>query len=1568
MARQIGSNAPPLTDVTQQNYQIVSTNTLRNFQSASDALAAQAEMNNADYKQRVTEWQNREQQRQMDAQSSGGGGVAQGIGELGKQLVAGYAVVEELKGRRAAQKAAMEQQALETQMKLNAERRAEENLALDKAKFEYSMTSDQADREIRVDEIGYKRQQEAEADNLESVLTQSETILNQIETAAKDEMASLGKSAGVAKFKETVTQEIFNADWYKALPEGSVEKVKIDNLISKRMLATVGENADAMFEERKKLVQANTDLLTQSWLANNSGKLNQIKNGAGTMTVEQVNASIAEMDANFEALFENEDIKAMLKLDPSIAVRARIEQMKQYGVALDTYFGDSTKRSSEAQRYIDAANAIAMLEIQEQKTGKDMTADKEATLRSLGISTNYKDFPSSLPNRLDAQNRQLEAQVKYRTLIQQDAVAKRVVGEQTPAGQKYNRYIVGQYIYDNMDNIDMAIETLKKQQGVGLDDEYVSTQIRLLERFPQDRDKYAGLVKKNIELNQKIVSMSQPRQQVIAPGSPMGTFGGLSPEPTIMELPGASQEEIEAYKLEIKHNEEEMRRLATEWNAYGINIAKPSDRKMLDALKQETAATAAEVDKLAGEKGIQAPAPNPSPQPSEGSTNQTSTAPSPEEIKKVRNYVKYEFDANNRRKYDSIFNKHFRGTSTTATLASPGRRASTSRAETYSENLRKLPDKKNWTAQSTKPVSKIIISVGHEDWKESKGAPGEQALNEAVAQRILELAPGYGLGGKIELYRPPREYSNAELSTGKSDAMGDVGAYAEEQGAYAFEIHHNVRDKDAPANPEASNVSGKLSGVIPGLGGDGIHELDEELARVYGKFAADHRGGLRSPKRGITILELGGTVDVSDEYVDKAARQVLGTLSKAKFGTVERSYEEEGQVMGLNQQFKTTGNLIVEKVLAGDEKGAQALIDTQIKNMGTGFGEDMNKAMRSALTDVLNEAKNKRNFYRNKRGEQSRSNSPPSFSSGNQGKYQEVKSAVVTLNNEGDLTPAVHLNGRLATWKHGYAPFKGGTVTMTSDFRSSHRPNHHGIDLSSNDTRVASIQGGKVKWTGWYHDYGNTVFVETPDGKVEMYAHLSSMTVKKGQPIAPGDQVGVMGNTGRSTGAHLHFEVWGHSNWTHPDQSSRQVISPWDYLKNFKGKTTLPNPVGGTTQTPSAEWGMRNRKVAYHTGAVKIGNNLSYFRGWVFNENTGHMVKATPQQVEAAKTGVPEVVYRNIQERYRITNGTGQVVAGDYEIPYRAQQEGTFMFLVPAGYKNKEGQDVWELQGYYQNKRVFSKPVLGVPLQDGDFKVTQTYNYSSFANPAHKQQITDFVKKHGKGKGVTMYVRSVPKESLLVASPDSSYKDGALDLRGDLSINKADYANYGSPDQDFGYSALRNDPKLRQRLYETSKKLGVPMVWLADQIQRESSWSVTAQLTIYRGYIQIGNPHLYGITESELNDKYKYFDAIVKYHSAIMKEVGGYKDFEEFLMGVWGGGNGVRQLRKNKTNRAWAQSFDDGHVNWDGYRKAFEKLTGRRYRWAGMSPRSHHYHDIPSDTCPVCDSMVRSGSFQSHYY
>ncbi|WP_237702859.1 M23 family metallopeptidase [Candidatus Protofrankia datiscae] len=85
---------------------------------------------------------------------------------------------------------------------------------------------------------------------------------------------------------------------------------------------------------------------------------------------------------------------------------------------------------------------------------------------------------------------------------------------------------------------------------------------------------------------------------------------------------------------------------------------------------------------------------------------------------------------------------------------------------------------------------------------------------------------------------------------------------------------------------------------------------------------------------------------------------------------------------------------------------------------------------------------------------------------------------------------------------------------------------HPGIDLGAPmGTQVVAAYGGTVIYAGWESGYGNFVQVRHANNVVTCYAHLSRISVRVGQQVATGQQVGLEGSTGFSTGPHLHFEV-----------------------------------------------------------------------------------------------------------------------------------------------------------------------------------------------------------------------------------------------------------------------------------------------------------------------------------------------------------------------------------------------------------------------------------------------------------
>ena len=86
---------------------------------------------------------------------------------------------------------------------------------------------------------------------------------------------------------------------------------------------------------------------------------------------------------------------------------------------------------------------------------------------------------------------------------------------------------------------------------------------------------------------------------------------------------------------------------------------------------------------------------------------------------------------------------------------------------------------------------------------------------------------------------------------------------------------------------------------------------------------------------------------------------------------------------------------------------------------------------------------------------------------------------------------------------------------------------HTGVDLltATNDDNVHPVKPGIIVMAEFHSTYGNTVVVRHTNGVESLYAHLSSIAVKVGDKVAMDDVIGRIGNTGVSTGKHLHLEI-----------------------------------------------------------------------------------------------------------------------------------------------------------------------------------------------------------------------------------------------------------------------------------------------------------------------------------------------------------------------------------------------------------------------------------------------------------
>ncbi len=108
-------------------------------------------------------------------------------------------------------------------------------------------------------------------------------------------------------------------------------------------------------------------------------------------------------------------------------------------------------------------------------------------------------------------------------------------------------------------------------------------------------------------------------------------------------------------------------------------------------------------------------------------------------------------------------------------------------------------------------------------------------------------------------------------------------------------------------------------------------------------------------------------------------------------------------------------------------------------------------------------------------------------------------------------------------------PTKGWTTsnfgTRISPF-TGRKTFHSGVDIAaSNGTPIIAPANATVVFAGRKGSYGNVISLDHGNGVVTMYAHVSDMYVRVGQHLKRGDRIASVGNTGRSTGPHLHYEV-----------------------------------------------------------------------------------------------------------------------------------------------------------------------------------------------------------------------------------------------------------------------------------------------------------------------------------------------------------------------------------------------------------------------------------------------------------
>lgn len=190
--------------------------------------------------------------------------------------------------------------------------------------------------------------------------------------------------------------------------------------------------------------------------------------------------------------------------------------------------------------------------------------------------------------------------------------------------------------------------------------------------------------------------------------------------------------------------------------------------------------------------------------------------------------------------------------------------------------------------------------------------------------------------------------------------------------------------------------------------------------------------------------------------------------------------------------------------------------------------------------------------------------------------------------------------------------FPSNVKRVTSGFRTKNRPSHHGIDFAEKGYHeIKAVADGKCVKSYYSNSYGECIIIRhVINGKIweSLYAHmkLGSRKLKVGDNVKQGQVIGVMGNTGRSTGQHLHFEL-------HKGQWNSNKSNAVDPLK-FLGKKLEVN--NSDTKTYTIKKGdtlskiakkfdttvsqlvrinnIKNKNLIYVGQVLKVGNTVKY--------------------------------------------------------------------------------------------------------------------------------------------------------------------------------------------------------------------------------------------------------------------------------------------------------------------------------------------------------------------------------------
>ncbi|MDR1517697.1 MAG: peptidoglycan DD-metalloendopeptidase family protein [Dysgonamonadaceae bacterium] len=206
-------------------------------------------------------------------------------------------------------------------------------------------------------------------------------------------------------------------------------------------------------------------------------------------------------------------------------------------------------------------------------------------------------------------------------------------------------------------------------------------------------------------------------------------------------------------------------------------------------------------------------------------------------------------------------------------------------------------------------------------------------------------------------------------------------------------------------------------------------------------------------------------------------------------------------------------------------------LETNIAKLESQLYDKTRQKKAQAIMDNLNEAQStleQIENYLNSRSVETRLNSEDADSTGIGGEFFPETDASLNLSEDrlDRISDLFH--------KISYVPLGtpcNGRMTSTFGVRSNpmggdNNEFHSGIDWAGRiGSKISSTASGTVKYAGYQGNYGLCVIIKHDFGYETLYGHLSELKVREGQQVKTGEVIGLLGNTGRSNGPHVHYEI-----------------------------------------------------------------------------------------------------------------------------------------------------------------------------------------------------------------------------------------------------------------------------------------------------------------------------------------------------------------------------------------------------------------------------------------------------------